>query len=154
MTATRRMFRMRNANCRAPPEDERFIRAGDGHRSDGRLRLPASLLFLLLLPPPPPPPLHILRYASWSSFASLLLLLLLFSLALSLSFSLLAYSLSVLLNVCASNLAPHLVYDRPRARCRPRPTPRPRPRPRPRPTDWINRNPGTTQLTDSCPFGK
>ena len=47
------MFRMRNANCRAPPEDERFIEAGDGHWSDRRLRLPASLLFLLLLPPPP-----------------------------------------------------------------------------------------------------
>lgn len=56
------MFRMRNANCRAPPEDERFIREGDGHRSDGRLRLPAPLALPLpsssssssdLLPGPP-----------------------------------------------------------------------------------------------------
>lgn len=50
--AARRMFRMRNANCRAPPEDESFIR---GRR--------ASIGQALALarspgPPSPPPPPH------------------------------------------------------------------------------------------------
>ena len=94
VTATRRMFRMRNANCRAPPEDERFIRTGDGHRSDGRLRLPASLLFLLLLLL-----LHILRYASWSFFALSSSSFL--SLCLSFPFSLrILSSLSVCFSTC------------------------------------------------------